>query len=137
MSSQINYTWQLRKLIDNRFTDSIGFYKAGKYVIVYSQYANPCEYSISTPKGFGLRTDDIIRSFTNMIKRSIPVHSEDSPKFPYSPPELASEIMKGPMRILFNTIFMTLHDRMKKNDFGYAITNSPRLACKIWALAND
>ena len=78
VSSQINHTWQLIKLVDDRFTDS----KARKYVIVYSQYANPCEYSSSTLKGFGLRTDDI-RFFTNMIKRSIPVRSEDSPKFPY------------------------------------------------------
>ena len=32
---------------------------------------------------------------------------------------------------------MTLHDRMKKNEFGYAIGNSSILPCKIWALAND
>ena len=32
---------------------------------------------------------------------------------------------------------MTLHDRMKKNEFGYGFANSPSLACKIWALAND
>ena len=34
-------------------------------------------------------------------------------------------------------MFMVLHDRVKKNEFEYAITNSPRLACKIWALKND
>ena len=32
---------------------------------------------------------------------------------------------------------MTLHDRMKKNEFGYAFVNSSSLACKIWALEND
>ena len=41
------------------------------------------------------------------------------------------------MCILFNTIFMTLHDRMKKNEFGYVFANSASLACKIWALVND
>ena len=39
--------------------------------------------------------------------------------------------------ILFNTIFMTLHDRMKKNESGYAFVDSPSLACKIWVLEND
>ena len=58
-------------------------------------------------------------------------------KFPCSPLELASELMKGPMCILFNTIFMTLHNRMKKNEFGYAVADSARLATKIWALRND
>ena len=32
---------------------------------------------------------------------------------------------------------MTLHDRMKKNEFGYAIGNSSILPCKTWALANN
>ena len=64
-------------------------------------------------------------------------HSKDNPKFPYSPLKLASELMKGPMCTLLNTIFMTLHDRIKKNEFGYAVADSARLACKIWALAND
>ena len=45
--------------------------------------------------------------------------------------------MKDPMCILFNTIFMTLHDRMRKNEFVYAFANSSSLACKIWGLEND
>ena len=32
---------------------------------------------------------------------------------------------------------MTLHDRIKKNEFGNAFVDSPSLACKIWALKND
>ena len=39
--------------------------------------------------------------------------------------------------ILFNTIFITLQGRMKKNEFGYTFVDSPSLACKIWALEND
>ena len=41
------------------------------------------------------------------------------------------------MCILSNTIFMTLHNRMKKNEFGYAVADSARLTTKIWALGND
>ena len=52
-----------------------------------------------------------------------------NPKFPYSPAELASELMKGS-----TFIFMTLHERMKKNKFGYPSSN---LVWKIWGLAND
>ena len=61
----------------------------------------------------------------------------DRPNFSYSPPELASELLKGPMCILFKTIFMNLHDRMKKNGFEYGFANSPTLACKISILPND
>ena len=45
--------------------------------------------------------------------------------------------MKGAVCILFNTTFMTLHDRIKKNDFGYAFANSSSIVCKIWALTSD
>ena len=38
------------------------------------------------------------------------------------------------MCIFFNTKFMTLHDGMKKNEFGYAFANS---SSKMWALVND
>ena len=98
---------------------------------------NPCQYSVSTLKAFGLQADDIIKYFANLIKRSIWQCFKDSPKFSYSPSEPASELMKDPMCILFNTIFMTLHYRIKKNEFGYAFVNSSILTHKIWALAND
>ena len=41
------------------------------------------------------------------------------------------------MCIVFNAIFITLHDRTKKNEFGYAFANSSSLGSKIWPLAND
>ena len=106
----------------------------GKHVMVYSQIVNPCQYSISILKGFALRADDIIKYFANLIKRSIPLRFKDSLKFPYSPPERASESMYGPMCILFNMILMTLHDRMEKNEFGYtfAKTKLLRELCRRW-----
>ena len=55
---------------------------------------------------------------------------KDSPKIPYGPPEFASELIKGAICTLFNTIFMALHDRIMKNEFGYVFTNSSILACK-------
>ena len=32
---------------------------------------------------------------------------------------------------------MTLRERMRKNEFGYAFVDSPSLASKFWALEND
>ena len=122
--SQTRYTKELKKYIDDIFRDKIGFYRTGKCVIVYSQNVNPCQYSMSTVKGFGLRADNIAKHFANLIKRDIP-------KFPCSPTELSSKLMKGPMCILFKTIFMTSYDKMKKNEFGYTFANSSRFTCKI------
>ena len=52
VSSQVRYIWQLKKHIDDRFPDTIGFYRTGRHMIVYSQNVNPCQYSISTLKGY-------------------------------------------------------------------------------------
>ena len=40
---------------------------------------------------------------------------KDSPKIQYGPPEFASELIKGAICTLFNTIFMALHDRIMEN----------------------
>ena len=69
-------------------------------VIACSQNVNSCQYLISTLKGFGLWADDFITSSINLIKRSIAECSKDSLKFRYSPPELARELIKGPVDIL-------------------------------------
>ena len=119
------------------FPESIGFFKTGRHIIVYSQFTNPCAYSVSTLRGSGMRDKDIIKSFANMVKRNAKTSKGDMPKFPYSPTELMQGTEKGPMCDLYNVIFMTLHDFMTVNEHGYAITKSKNLACKIWALAND
>ena len=137
ISHTINHTWQLKKTINDAFSDTIGFFKNGKYVIVYAQHTNPCEYSVNTLKGFGLRDDDIIRSFANLVKRSIPARSTDDPKFPYNSSELKNIINSGPLCVLYNAIYLTLHDTMSKNEYGYAGTDSKSLGNKIVSLAYD
>ena len=84
--------------------EDIGFFRSGKHVIVYSQYVNPCQHSVSTLKGFGLREDDIIKPFARLVKRNIPKRPDDAR---YSPAELEKEIMKGAMDIFFITKFIT------------------------------
>ena len=61
VTSKINHTHHLKREIKQRFPDSIGFFKTGRHVIVYSQLTNPCEYSINTLMGTGMRNEDIIR----------------------------------------------------------------------------
>ena len=69
---QIRYTYELKKHIDDRFRETIGFYRTGKHVIVYSQKVKPCQYLIRTLKIFGLQADDVMKYFANLIERSIP-----------------------------------------------------------------
>ena len=55
-----------RRLID-RFNDNIGFFTSRRQVIAYSPDMNHCKYSVSTLEGFGLRDDDLLKAFGNMI----------------------------------------------------------------------
>ena len=92
--SNITQTQSLKKKINKRFLESLGFYKSWKHITVYSQYTNPCEYSISTLKGFGLRNEDVMKLSVNMKKRNISQSSDESPEFPHTPGELKKLISK-------------------------------------------
>ena len=65
----ITRTNQLRKRMEDKFGDDLGFFPSGKYVIVYSTWLNPCQYSVSTLMGAGLRYIDIAKGFAAMVKR--------------------------------------------------------------------
>ena len=102
----------------DKFCDSIDFFPKGKHIIIHSQFMNPCEYSVATLKGHGMRDSDIISSFANYIKRVVNT-KEKRTNFPMKPKELIEEIHRGPTCVLYNTIFMTLHNSGKLNDHGY------------------
>ena len=127
----------LKNEVNRNFSDSFGVYKTGKYVIVFLQLVNPCEYSVNTLKGFGLRDLELTKSFCNMIKRKVAERTVETPKFPFSPDDLKSEVKKGPLCELYNAIYLSLFDTITLNGEGYAITNSKKLSCKIWSLANQ
>ena len=94
--SNITQTQSLKKKINKRFLESLGFYKSREHITVCSQYTNPCEYSISTLKGFGLRNEDIMKLSANMKKRNISQSSDESPEFPHTPGELKKLISNPP-----------------------------------------
>ena len=97
--SKMNHTHHLEKVIMEHFPESIGFFKTGRHIIVYSQFTNPCAYSVSTLRGSGMRDKDIIKSIANMVKRNARTSKGDVPKFPYSPTELMQGTEKGPCHI--------------------------------------
>ena len=53
--SRMNHTHHLKKVIMEHFPESIGFFKTGRHIIVCSQFTNPCAYSASTLRGYGMR----------------------------------------------------------------------------------
>ena len=130
LNSDITQTLLLQEKKKKRFPESIGVYESGKYVIVYSEYTNPCAYSISILKGFELKNEGVIKSFENKIKQNNSQPSDEIPEFPYTPHELKNLIWKGPWRVLFNAVFMKVHDYIKLNKNGYTIKYSSKLACK-------
>lgn len=91
---------------------------------------NPCAYSISILKGFELKNEGVIKSFENKIKQNNSQPSDEIPEFPYTPHELKNLIWKGPWRVLFNAVFMKVHDYIKLNKNGYTIKYSSKLACR-------
>ena len=137
INSNINHSHHLKSKLIDYFPEAFGFYKTGKYVIVFSQSVNPCKYSVETLKGFGLRDLDLTKSFCNMVKRKLSEKNNNLPKFPYKPDELKSEVKKGPHCVLYNVIYLSLFERIKINDDGYASTKSSNLNSKIWSLASQ
>ena len=132
--SVIPKTCQLKKLLTEKFGDDIAFFISGRNCIVHSSKINPCEYSIATIKGNGLRDDDIIRAFGAMVKRKVKARSEESKhamNFPFTPEELIDKINdEGPIPEIYNAIYSSLHPFVKKTEQGYAETSSQQLGTK-------
>ena len=65
----ITNTKELKRKLISQFPEELSFFPNGKYVIVHACDINPCEYSVATLKGHGLRDNDLMLAFANMIKR--------------------------------------------------------------------
>ena len=104
-----NNTRSLRRTIEGHFAPKISFTMVSKYSLVCVTNTNPCDCVIAALVGHGLRDDDIIKSFTTMIKR------KDEKKLPLTPDELLEGLDTGPVQDLYNTLFLTLHNSGIKN----------------------
>lgn len=65
------HTVSLKRELVKHFKEEIDFFQNGKYVVVHSSLMNPCEYSVATLLGHGLRDQDHIGSFANFIKSKV------------------------------------------------------------------
>ena len=135
ISSLITRTNQIRRKIEERFGDDVGFFPSGKYIIVPSAFLTPCTYSVATLKGAGLRDIDIARGFAAMVRRNITAKSESKPEsksgskseskseeestgFPFTADQLRKELHRGPVNDLYNVIYLTVKSTCKINKHG-------------------
>eukprot|EP00794_Sanderia_malayensis_P017234 gene17234-18955_t len=134
----ISHTAGLKRKLLEQFTEErLGFFPQGKYVIVYSQDTNPCEYSASTLLGHGLRDNDLIRSVARMIRNKIELVKDEEHSWPYTPNEVVEKLDSGPIRELYNLIYATINPNFKINSQGYAETRSELMATKVWSISSD
>ena len=129
-------TRSLKHFIIKKHEDNISFFPKGKYLLVHASEMNPCEYTLATLYGCGLRDQDLTRAFGKMIRRKVASFDDDI-QWPLTPKKLLEVMDKGPIPELFNAIYYTMHDSGKVNEFGYAETQSHNAAIKIWSLASD
>ena len=122
--------------IIKKHEDNISFFPKGKYLLVHASEMNPCEYTLATLHGCGLRDQDLTRAFGKMMRRKVASFDDDM-QWPVTPKKLLEVMDKGPIPELFNAIYYTMHDSGKVNEFGYAERQSHNAAIKIWPLASD
>eukprot|EP00794_Sanderia_malayensis_P016277 gene16277-17916_t len=132
----ITETKSLRRLLEKELGDQIGFFPSGIYRIVHSTDINPCEYSVATLHGCGLRSEDHVRAFGRMIREKIKLKQKQRYDFPLTSEEFIKSLDEGPLPELYNAIFYSMHDSATINEYGYAVTSRVK-ATKIWSLASD
>ena len=129
-------TRSLKRFLTAKLKDDVVFYPSGKFLIVHSPEINPCEYSLATLRGSGLRDEDLSKSFGRMIRRKLNAKKKTEMELPLSPEEFLSMLDEGPLPEIYNAIYYSMHDNGKKNEYGYVITSRVK-ATKIWSLASD
>ena len=78
---------------------------------MHSNDVNPCEYSLATLHGCGLRDEDLAKSFGKMIRCKLAVKEEKQHQWPLSPEELIAKLDEGPLPDLYNTIYYSIDDK--------------------------
>ena len=129
-------TRSLKRFLLKELEDDIAFFPSGKLLVVHSPEVNPCEYSVATLRGFGLRDEDLSKSFGRMLRRKLQARKQNGTSLPLSPEEFLSMLDQGPLPDLYNAIYYSMCDRGKRNEYGYMITSQTK-ATKIWSLASD
>lgn len=97
--SSIKYTYQLRQELQERFGETISFYKSGRNLIIHPTSVNPCYYALATLRGAGLRDDDLTRAFASMLRRKLT--REAAQEWPISAEDLITKLdHSGPLDVI-------------------------------------
>jgi hypothetical protein len=130
-------TRSLKRKHLQEFNDDLGFFPTGRHVIVHAADINPCEFTVATLRGHGLRDSYLIKAFATMLKCKIETRVDGERKWPSIPDELIEMLDRGPFKEIYNVIYASINPAYKVNENGYAIARSRPVATKIWSMASD
>lgn len=131
--SGLKQTYQLKKVLLTKLENKINIVSYGKGDAVLSKEIDPLTYTYATVKGNGLREVDVIKAFSNLVRKKI--DHEDALQWPPRPHEFIQSLKNSkPLQCIFNAIVWSLNPKRKVNENGYAETNSELQAEKIAAI---
>ena len=84
-----------------------------------------------------MRDSDLIKAFATMLKCKIESRVEAEKKWPCTPDELIEMLDRGPLKEIYNFIYVLINPSYEVNEYGYAITRSRPIATKVWSMASD
>ena len=106
-------SYRVKEILIKHFGEKIRFSNVGKYVALHSSAVNPLTFTAATLKGHGLREENVIKCFANLVRRKLGKEAmgEEVRKGAYAAPTV-SEFMAdldsfNPVRCIFNAISKT------------------------------
>ena len=130
------HTYQLKKMIQLRLGNDICISSFRNRNAVHSINVDPLLYSYATIKGHGLREDDIVKAFANLVRRKL-----DNPNQMKWPPKAKNFIEcvenSKPLTCIYNAIIWSTNPRKTKNINGYSDANNHEQAEKIAAITQS
>ena len=67
----LRHSYRVKEILIKHFGEKIRFSNVGKYVAVHSSAVNPLTYTAATLKGHGLREENVIKCFANLVRRKL------------------------------------------------------------------
>eukprot|EP00794_Sanderia_malayensis_P016356 gene16356-18001_t len=114
----IKETKSLRRAIEKKIGEEIGFFPSGKFWIVHSTDINPCEYSVATLLGRGLRDEDHIKAFGRMLRRKFAVNMQKRSQYPQTREDFMEMLNDGPHPDLYNALYYSMYEHGTLNEYG-------------------
>ena len=137
---ELRFTYRVKETLIRHFEEKIIFSKVGKYVVVHSSAVNALTYTASTLKGHGLREENVIRCFANLVRRKLGKENDDIRSEVYVPPTV-SEFMDdldslSPVKCIFNAISLSINAERTIEFDGYAKASDSAQGEKIAAISD-